>query len=367
MRILMIADIRTSWVPNFARFFAGRGDDVLVVSFSPGEIEGIKTEYIGASNYDYTRNKHLFITRIPRLRKIIRRFKPDLLFAIYLASNGLASALAWSGPLVVSAIGSDVLDRNKRTGFRKFFRESIIKYVAKRADVLNTVSQEIDEELIRLSATKSKLLQIPFGVNMDMFNPAENMPRSEVTQFICIRGHKTIYDIPTVIESLVLLNNRGRKFHCTLTGGGPLIEENRRLVQAAGLNHCITFTGYLDFTKLPELLRQADVYISASLGDGTSVSLLEGMASGLFPVVSRIKANTPWIDHGQTGLLFDVGQPGMLAKQLEQAMDDTDLRKKAFKKNIQLIDKKCNMARNMQRLASVFEQLVEGKKLDFTQ
>jgi glycosyltransferase involved in cell wall biosynthesis len=67
---------------------------------------------------------------------------------------------------------------------------------------------------------------------------------------------------------------------------------------------------------LPGFLRAADVYVSASSSDGTSSSLLEAMASGLYPVVSDITANRPWVEHGKNGLLFAVGDAASLAEAL---------------------------------------------------
>jgi glycosyltransferase involved in cell wall biosynthesis len=364
VRILIVSHSVAQWTVNFARFFACRGDELLVASFSPTEIEGIKMESIGAKKYDCRKGKHRYFTRVPRLRRVIRRFNPDIVFAIYLTSNGLTAALSWDGPFVVSAVGSDVLDREGRKGLRKCFREGVIKLVARRADVINTVSQELDDELSRLGVPSSKLFQLPFGVDTDVFHSAEDMPRRKVSRFICTRSHNPIYDIPTVIGALALLKEAGREFYCTFTSGGPVLEDNKVRVRAAGLEDCVTFTGFLDHGELPNLLRQSDIYISASVGDGTSISLLEAMATGLVPVVSRIRANEPWVEHGRTGLLFEVGRPDMLAQALQRVMDDEQLRRRAFEENIPRVNRDCNMHRNMQRLANVFEQLIEGKKPD---
>lgn len=365
MRILMVAHSRSSWTPDFARFFASRGDDILVASFSSDKIEGVKTECIGAKRYDWTKNKHLFFTRVPRLRRIISRFGPEIVFAVYLASNGLSAALSWDGPFVVSAVGSDVLDRLGRRGLRKRFREWVIQLVSRRADVINTVSQEVSDELIRLGVPQSKLFQLPFGVDLNMFHPAEDMPRPKATRFICTRSHRPIYDIPTIIDALALLKEGGREFHCTLTSDGPLLEDNKARVRVTGLKDYVSFTGFLKHEKLPEVLQQADVYISASRFDGTSISLLEAMATGLLPVVSQIRANEPWVEHGRTGLLFELGRPEMLAEALQKAMDDAELRGRAFEENILRVERDCNVGRNMQRLANIFEQLISDKTPDF--
>lgn len=365
MRILMVSHSIATWTTDFARFFVKRKHDVLVASFSPETIDGIDTIHIGPDPFDPTRDKHMYFTRAFQLRRIIRTFTPDIVYAIYLTSNGLTVALAWKGPFVVSAVGSDVLDRSSRTGFKKWFRENVIKYVAGRADVVNTVSGELDDELIRLGIAESKLLRIPFGVDLTKFHPSDDMPRAQTTRMICTRRHAPIYDIPTIIEALAQLKKKGRKFHCTLTSGGPLLENHKTRVRELGLEEVVTFTGFLKHGELPERLRQADIYISASLGDGTSVSLLEAIATGLIPVISNIRANRPWIEHKRTGLFFEVGNPEGLINALEVAMDDKELRDRAYQEGAGRIVRECDFHRNLACLENVFQQIVEGNKPDF--
>lgn len=365
MRILMVAHTDAPWIPHFTRFFTARGDTLLVVSFAPYEVDGVKgidVEFVGIEPFDKYKNKHVFFTRIPRVRRIIRRFQPDLVLATYLISNGLTAALSWKGPLAVSAVGGDVLKQDGRGGWRRRLREKIVQFVSGRADLIHSVSQEITDELIRLGVPPSKIIQLAVGVDPEQFCPAEDMPRPQGARFVTIRKHEPIYDNATIIEALALLKGKGRTFHCTFACDGTLFEQHKAQARAAGLDDCVTFTGNLPHGQLPDLLRQADIYLSASLSDGTSVSLLEGMATGLLPVVTRIPANEPWVVHGRTGLLFEPGSPESLAQQLETAMDDAELRKRAFEENRGRVNDGGNMPLNLQRLAEALEGLVSGDR-----
>ena len=366
MRILLVAHSNATWTPYFARYFMQQGDEVLVASFSPEKLDGIPVEFIGIKPYDAFKDKNIIFTRIPRLKKVIRQFRPDIVFAIYLASKGLSAALAWNGPLVVSAVGSDVLDRFNRTGIRKWFRESVIKFVCRRADVVNTVSQELDDELLRLKVPQSKILQLPFGVDTEQFCPAPDMPRSKAVQIICTRRHEKIYDIPTIMNALADLKRKRQGFRLVFTSGGRLLEEHKKMACSLGLQDCVTFTGVLDYKMLPVYLKQSDIYVSASLGDGTSVALLEAMACGLLPVISRIPANFPWIREDKTGLFFNPGDAGQLAAALSRAIEDNALRSTAFTENRQIVLARCDQKKNIDRLARKFEELIQKKKKNKT-
>ena len=357
---MMVAHSNAPWTPLFARFFRDRGDDLVLVSFSPNPldgVDGIHVECVGLEVFNKFKDKHLYFTRAPRVHRVVERFQPEVAFAPYLTSNGLSAALAYRGPIVVSAVGSDVMLHTEWTGLKRRLREMVVRYVCRRAAVVNTVSAALDEELIRLGVPASKLFRLPFGVNTQRFCAAEDMPRPAAARFICTRRHEALYEVGTVIDALAILRATGRDFHCTLTGEGSLWEDHQQRARSAGLEDHVTFTGHLPYADLPELLRGADVYISASRRDGTSVSLLEAMAAGLLPVVSRIPANTPWVEHGRTGLLFDVGNAEQLAQALATAMDDAQLRDRAFRENRPRVEREADMHHNMERLAAVLERL----------
>jgi glycosyltransferase involved in cell wall biosynthesis len=65
----------------------------------------------------------------------------------------------------------------------------------------------------------------------------------------------------------------------------------------------------------------ADLYISASHVDGSSVSLMEALACGLPCLVSDIPANREWVTDGENGWLFPDGDAEALAARILQAID----------------------------------------------
>jgi len=356
MRLLMLSHSVNPWTPHYARYFTARGDKTLVVSFSPEPIEGVDMEFIGIDPWNKHANKHVYLTRVPRLRRIIKRFRPDLVYAPFVASNGISAVLAWSGPTVTSGRGGDVLEQENRTGWRRRMREKLIRFVCDRCLMVHAVSQEIEDELLRLGVPAAKMFQLPVGVDTGKFQPAPDMPRQPATRLICTRKHEEIYDNITVIEAFARLKAAGREFTGVIASTGTLLAAHKKRVEELGMAGQVCFTGELPHGQVPDLLRGADIYISATLSDGTSSALLEAMSAGLMPIVSRIPANTPWIEHGRTGLLFDTQDVDMLAKMLERAMDDQELRQRAFEVNRRLVCEKADQRRNMERLGEKLDQ-----------
>jgi len=352
----MLSHSEAYWTALYARAFVERGDDILVLSFSRRPLEGIPMEHVGIE--PWRQHKYAYITRVPRIRAILLRFKPEVVVASYLVSNGLAAALSWPGPLVVSAHGGDVLQQAHCGPLRRRVKWAVVRFVCRRSTLVHTVSHEMDEILRGLGVPASKIVRIPLGVDTSVFTPAGDMPRAQATRLICTRKHEPVYDIPTILDALARLKRAGRRFHCTLVGGGPLQAEHEARASALGLESCITFTGQLAPERMPEVLRGADVYVSASLSDGTSSALLEAMSVGLLPVVTRIPANEPWLEHGRTGLFFEPRRGDELAEMLQRAMDDDALRRRAFEENRRRVEAEGDITRNMSRYLSAVDECV---------
>ena len=67
--------------------------------------------------------------------------------------------------------------------------------------------------------------------------------------------------------------------------------------------------GQLPHAELPNWFRVAKAYVSCAKSDGTSVSLLEAMSTGLPAIVSDIPSNREWVTHSKNGwLASDIDQ-----------------------------------------------------------
>ena len=78
----------------------------------------------------------------------------------------------------------------------------------------------------------------------------------------------------------------------------------------------VTFTGKVAHEDLPPYYALCDVYITASLSDTNSISMLEGMCSGL-PVLQRTDPlNADQVRDGKNGFNFD--SPEEMADKLRE-------------------------------------------------
>jgi glycosyltransferase involved in cell wall biosynthesis len=181
-------------------------------------------------------------------------------------------------------------------------------------------------------------------------------------KLICTRSLEKVYDHSTIIKALAILKHTNKvDFHMTFIGGGTLMPQLKQEVEVGDLTDHVDFVGRVENDKLPQILSEHDIYISASLRDGTSICLLEAMANGLFPVVSRIKANTVWLEDGVNGLMFEVGNANQLANLIMQLRDNPSLYTAAARHNRQKVVEHGNRKTNMKLLEQVYKELLYAR------
>ena len=123
----------------------------------------------------------------------------------------------------------------------------------------------------------------------------------------------------------------------------------------------IEFLGKLSNQEVLDRLGKSDVYISTSLSDGSSISLLEAMAKGAFPIVTDIPANREWIKNNISGFLCPTDDPIQLSKRILEALTSDNLRERAVEENQNLVREKGSYQKNMGLMEKYYLQLISSK------
>jgi glycosyltransferase involved in cell wall biosynthesis len=112
--------------------------------------------------------------------------------------------------------------------------------------------------------------------------------------------------------------------------------------------------------ELPEYFRVADLYLSASHSDGSSVSLMEALACGLPAAVSDIPANQEWVKPGEQGWLFPDGDTQALAEVILRATGERSGLKAMSEKCRAVAEARADWSRNFPRLFEAYRIALEG-------
>ena len=341
-------------------YFKQAGHDVHFIAMSPGPHRGVPTYNVGLGRrYSETEGKWKYPISMLRARRLIKKLKPDIVHAHYATSCGLTALVCGFHPTVVTAHGSDLT-----TGITSRIWRPLLRRIFRFADCVNTVSEDLGEMTISLGIEPDKVETLTLGIDTDKFalTKRPEINPSRALRLVCTRRLEPVFDHPTIINALARLREKGMEFRMTFVGDGSLLNTLKRQAGDAGLNGCVSFTGKVPNDELPKILSRHDVYLSASLWDGTSLSLLEAMATGLFPVVSDIKANATLLKHNVDALLHRIGDADDLAECIMQLYAHPQLAAGAARRNRLKVIESADRKNNMKRLERIFEELIEKRR-----
>ena len=269
------------------------------------------------------------------LRRHLNRIKPDILISSHAVSYGFYGALSNYSPNILLVWGSDVL-----IAPRLFPLRFIAKYALKKAEAVVADSEVQENACILLGCTPDKIVKFPWVDLRSMIleveknaDIEENMRKQfretmgwegDDVVIISTRHHEPVYDVESLILAVPHVIKDVKKARFLILGSGSLTEKLRKLVHELGADNSVRFLGRVPHEDMPRYLEMSDAYVSTSLSDGTSASLLEAMACKLPPVVTNIPSNREWIENGKSGLLVPCKDPDSLAENIVRLLKNRD-------------------------------------------
>lgn len=324
--------------------------------------DGVRTIDWGEDEMPSTRRA--WTTRIRQMKSVIDAVKPDVVIAGPVQSGALIAALAGARPLVTVSWGSDVLvdaDRNELCGHatRRVLEASSLVF----GDCLAVRNAVRDHG----GPPDDRIVTFPWGIDLDRFHPGpssldlrEKLGWDTAEIFISTRSWEPVYAIDVLLRAFILLYRKRPAVRLVLLGDGSLADEIHNAINDLGLSGLVHTPGRVSQAELPEWFRLADAYVSSALSDGTSISLLEAMASGLPAVVSESFGNLEWVKPGVNGSLAVAGDPDSLAAAMESVVDNRQLDSQMSSTNIETARDKANWNNNFPELVHAVERVVAG-------
>lgn len=355
MRICFLADGKSYHTQRWVDYFVEKGHQCHLLSLE----KDIPTK---AAHHNLKSNSPVnalkFILVVPQIKKILEKTTPDILNAHFASAYGLTGALTGFKPLVISCWGSDILISPEKSILHKLR----VKYALDKADLITSDGQDLAHAIKKLGVPAKKIVVSPMGIDQNLLKKRkeEQHPQKTLT-ILSTRKLEPLYDLETLLRAASeVVKNYQDKVKFIITGEGSQEQYLIGLSQKLGLNKSVEFKDFLPRDEFLNLFQQADIYVSTSLSDSTSVALLEAMASGLIPVVTDIPGNREWIKDGENGFLFSPKNHQALAEKILFTISNFDKLNKMRDENLSLIRKKALWEDNMNKIEDRFLQLVKG-------
>lgn len=210
------------------------------------------------------------------------------------------------------------------------------RLAVRRADAIVTASEHERGLLSRYyGAPESKMVTIPCGVDLDLFQPRDRTQsrrelglENDVPVLLWVGRLEKLKGVDILIEALSQVEVPGAQL--LIVGGDAHAEElKQELVAqaaAAGLADRVRFEGAVDHARLPTYYSAADVCVMPSYYESFGLAAVEAMACGTPVVASRVGGLISTVTDGVTGYLIPWRCPEPFAEKLEVLLRNPELR-----------------------------------------
>jgi glycosyltransferase involved in cell wall biosynthesis len=289
------------------------------------------------------------------LRRVITEIQPDLIHAGPIQRGAFLVALSGFRPLISVSWGYDLLHDADRNIFWRF----ATRYTLKRSALLIGDCDTVRLKAVAFGMPDDRIVTFPWGIELASFIPGD-FPFQGSNQFTLLstRNWEPIYGVDILAKAFVESAQQNEKLKLVLLGSGSLASELRQIFTRGGVLDRVIFPGQVTHTKLPDYFRMADVYVSASRTDGSSISLIEAFASGRPVIVSDIPGNREWVEPGKNGWLFSDGDSGDLAKTILSAADQGQIFSEMSQAARQTAEDRADWGKNFQTLLGAYETVL---------
>jgi PEP-CTERM/exosortase A-associated glycosyltransferase len=280
----------------------------------------------------------LVINRLAsRLMEAAQIVKPDILHAHSPALNAIAALRVGRKlgiPVVyeVRAFWEDAAvdhGTSSEWGIRYWLTRAIETYALRHVDAITTICDGLRGDIVARGITEQKVTVIPNAVNIESFRagagPDLNLAADlglQGKQLVGFIGSFYAYEgLPLLLQAMPQMLMHNPDIRLLLVGGGPQEGELKALAKKINIQDKIVFTGRVPHDQVQRYYNLINVLIYPRLKMRltdlvTPLKPLEAMAQGQLLVASDVGGHLELIEDGETGVLFQAGNPQALASKV---------------------------------------------------
>lgn len=348
------------WIETFSR----KGYDVSLITDSsywvaprPRSIPAYALPWLMKRNF----LRH-FIPNALNISRILKKIDPDLVHLH--VQHWYSPVIIFGGfPFILTSWGDEVLLLKRINILEK----GLAKISATKACMITVDAECLKERWREMGIPETKIKVIPFGVDVDIFNPAVDahtlrkglqIGEDDIVVISTRALYNNHYNIECLINAIPLILKSHKDIKFIIKGTGPLEDYLKSLVEKLNVSENVRFVGLVPYNEVARYLAASDIYVATSFIDSTSVSLLEAMACGLPPVVTDIPGNREWIENGVNGLLYAPKDHLQLAEMIVQLIENEPLRKRFGERCSEIIKREATWEKCVAEMENIYRSFL---------
>lgn len=281
---------------------------------------------IDAANLGYIKNnsiKYIGLSGNP-LKKLIHFLKivKDERISIILSYLSKPNLIAGISKLFNSNIKTIGGIRTEKLPYYKFCIEKFVHNHLNDATVFNNFAGK--EKFEKKGFNPQKIHVIHNTIHVPTFEKRNDVIDGiniiSVCRFVRSKDFRTaLYAFKQLVEK-----NRDKKIKYYIVGYGPL--ENRIRLLTRNLNLQNEVEILINPPNIPDILKNCNIYLSTSLYEGLSNSIMEAMVAGLPIIATNVGDNRYLIKDAYNGFIVPCGDINLIVEKLEYLANSENIR-----------------------------------------
>ncbi|MCJ8288216.1 MAG: glycosyltransferase [Crocinitomicaceae bacterium] len=312
-KILFLADINSTHTELWVKGLLGRGFKIALFSLSKSvitwadDLENFEYHCFGIEVNEVKSNRRFgkfsYFTALTEARNYAESIAPDIVHAHYASSYGTLARRVGHPKTVLSLWGSDVYQFPKRSPFHRLLFKRAVRFAkvvcSTSVDMAREAKKYVDREIIIT----------PFGVDMDLFVPAQIGTMNEMTTIGTAKSLEDVYGIDRLIDLFAEFNSKVNfPVQLQIYGEGTKKDELIAQTQRLGIEELVTFNGFIRGDDLIRAFQSFNVFVTLSRRESFGVSTLEAQACGVPALVTNV-GGLPEVTSPETGIIVDENSP----------------------------------------------------------
>ena len=332
------------------KLLVDKGIDVILVNWYGEKVDQRNLKFISDNSIRYYPMSGSYLKKLNKFQKILKNDEISIIISYLTLANFVSGVSKILNRNVITIGGI----RNERLPYYKFLFEKLIHNYLNDATVFNNYSAK--EKFERRGFNPNKIYVIQNAIELK--NPQQDSKSSNgEIKIITVGRFVKQKDYETALKSFSNLveRNKDRQFRYYIVGYGPLEKDVRSMAEQLKIENKIKV--FINPPDVTPILKSSDIFLSTSLFEGVSNSIMEALVAGLPVVATNVGDNSYLVKDGKNGYLVPCRDVETIVDKLEYLSGSADKRNEFGKNSIKVVETEFSKMKLLNSYLSLFSKL----------
>jgi len=253
----------------------------------------------------------------------------------------------------------DKIERKDRKNFTKEIIFRLTNTLYETAHLIITPSHMIKEELLDYNV-RTPIEVVSNGMDLSQFTGQPKELSKKPLKFLHVGRISFEKNCEVVLKAFTKILEKLPDAKLDIIGDGPALTSLKIEAKQLGIDHAVTFPGFVNHPDLPSIYPQYDLFLTASTMETQGLVVLEAMACGLPCIGVDSYALPELIQNNRNGFIVEPFDHLAMAEKVLQLMGDEALYRRFSLQSLE-IAREHDIVLCADRLETVYKMVAEGK------